>query len=256
MRIAVVGAGPWALETHLPRPPRPRGRRGGRRMDPATGGGRRSAVPRFESVEAMLDATDAVSLAVPPAAQAAIALQAVRAGKHVILDKPIAGSRAGRRARRGRRRGGRRIHRHVHPPLRPETRAFLDARGPGVRGRSGRWLSVPCWAVATPRRSGARTVARCWTSARTSSISWTPHSARSPRSSTRAWSPTTCGTSRSPTRRAPTSAIQMSLCVPARPTVTEFAVHGPSGVVVTDRPVDVVGGLLHDTRRRVPRVGA
>ena len=44
----------------------------------------------FASYEAMLDAVDAVSFAVPPAIQAELALQAIARGKHVLLEKPLA----------------------------------------------------------------------------------------------------------------------------------------------------------------------
>lgn len=47
-------------------------------------------VAAFESFEALLAAVDAVSFAVPPAIQAALAPGAIAAGRHVLLEKPIA----------------------------------------------------------------------------------------------------------------------------------------------------------------------
>jgi predicted dehydrogenase len=47
-------------------------------------------VPVFDSVDALVDASDAVAIAVSPGAQPDIAVRAARAGKAVLLEKPIA----------------------------------------------------------------------------------------------------------------------------------------------------------------------
>jgi predicted dehydrogenase len=44
----------------------------------------------YASIEALVDAVDAVAIALPPDVQAPIALRAARAGKHLLLDKPVA----------------------------------------------------------------------------------------------------------------------------------------------------------------------
>ncbi len=46
----------------------------------------------FADVDALIDAVDVVALSVPPAVQPDIAIAAARAGRHVILEKPIADS--------------------------------------------------------------------------------------------------------------------------------------------------------------------
>lgn len=46
----------------------------------------------FADVDALIDAVDVVALSVPPAVQPAVAIAAARAGRHVILEKPIADS--------------------------------------------------------------------------------------------------------------------------------------------------------------------
>lgn len=94
MRFGLVGTGPWAHKTHGPglaaangvelvgvwgRDPRKSG-------DLATTLG----VASYDDYEALLADVDAVAFAVPPDIQAAMALQAARAGKHLLLDKPIA----------------------------------------------------------------------------------------------------------------------------------------------------------------------
>jgi predicted dehydrogenase len=45
----------------------------------------------FESLDALFDACEAVAFAVPPDVQAELAQRAATAGKHLLLDKPIAG---------------------------------------------------------------------------------------------------------------------------------------------------------------------
>ncbi|NMD54258.1 Gfo/Idh/MocA family oxidoreductase [Tsukamurella conjunctivitidis] len=95
MRIGLVGAGPWARETHAPALTAHPGVEfvGGWARDPAAAA---EVFPRsFDSPAALFDAVDAVAFAVPPNVQAPLAEQAARAGKHVVLDKPIALDLAG-----------------------------------------------------------------------------------------------------------------------------------------------------------------
>ncbi len=47
-------------------------------------------VTAFSSVEAMLEEVEAVAMAVPPSVQAPLAVQAAQAGRHLLLEKPIA----------------------------------------------------------------------------------------------------------------------------------------------------------------------
>ena len=47
---------------------------------------------RIEDSSAFLDAVDGVAFAVPPDVQAPIAVAAARAGKHLMLEKPLATS--------------------------------------------------------------------------------------------------------------------------------------------------------------------
>jgi predicted dehydrogenase len=47
-------------------------------------------VPSFASFDALLDACDAVAFAIPPAVQPEYAVRAARAGKAVLLEKPLA----------------------------------------------------------------------------------------------------------------------------------------------------------------------
>ncbi|MGN6243126.1 MAG: Gfo/Idh/MocA family protein [Motilibacteraceae bacterium] len=94
MRFGLVGTGHWARTVHgkvLARHPRAElvgvwGRDPGRTSTAAAALGTRP----YADVEALLDAVDALALAVPPPVQAAHAITAARAGKHLLLDKPVA----------------------------------------------------------------------------------------------------------------------------------------------------------------------
>lgn len=96
LRMGLVGAGPWARRLHAPGiagHPRTRlaavwARRGEAAAEVA---GPHGAVPTTDFDE-LLGQVDAVAFAVPPAAQVPLAIRAAQAGKHVILEKPLATS--------------------------------------------------------------------------------------------------------------------------------------------------------------------
>ena len=94
IRVGLVGGGPWAQLVHAP----------GLGAHPAfdlTGvWTRRPAVAAelaaangtiaFDSFAALVDAVDVVAFSVPPAVQPELAVAAAQAGRHLILEKPIA----------------------------------------------------------------------------------------------------------------------------------------------------------------------
>ncbi|KQU07518.1 hypothetical protein ASG56_08455 [Rhodococcus sp. Leaf7] len=94
MRIGLIGAGPWARQAAAPaigaHPDVELAGIWARRPDAAaeTAPGTRI----FDDVDALIDAVDAVAFAVPPDIQFDLAMRAVAAGRHVLLDKPIAAS--------------------------------------------------------------------------------------------------------------------------------------------------------------------
>ena len=47
-------------------------------------------ITAFDDVDALLSSVDAVAIALPPEIQASLAVRAARAGKHLLLDKPLA----------------------------------------------------------------------------------------------------------------------------------------------------------------------
>jgi predicted dehydrogenase len=94
LRFGLVGTGYWARIAHAPALAGTEGVEltavWGRDPQAAAGlAAEYQAVP-YRDVSAFLAAVDAVSFAVPPDVQAAIATQAARDGKHLLLEKPIA----------------------------------------------------------------------------------------------------------------------------------------------------------------------
>jgi predicted dehydrogenase len=69
-----------------------------RRADAAAELATRHGSQAFESLDALFDSCEAVAFAVPPDVQAAIAGAAARAGKALLLEKPIAGDLGGAEA--------------------------------------------------------------------------------------------------------------------------------------------------------------
>ncbi|SEL15569.1 Predicted dehydrogenase [Nonomuraea pusilla] len=90
--VGLVGAGPWAEMAHAPMLAKgPHTRLAGvwaRRPEAAA----RLGAPVFERLEELFDACEAVAFSVPPAVQAELAVRAARAGKALLLEKPLAGS--------------------------------------------------------------------------------------------------------------------------------------------------------------------
>jgi len=94
LRIGVAGTGHWADTVHIP----------GLKLQPAVelvgvwGRNRatvdtvakRHGILGFTRFEDMLAAADAVSFSLPPDVQAELAVKAAEAGKHLLLEKPIA----------------------------------------------------------------------------------------------------------------------------------------------------------------------
>jgi predicted dehydrogenase len=148
LRIGLVGAGPWASTVHGPgiaaHPATELAGVWARRPDAAAALAAAHRAKPFTDVTELIAASDAVAFAVPPAVQAELATAAAKAGRHLILEKPIASTldEAQRLADAVDAAGVTSI---VVLTLRfaPETRAWLadvTARG-GWRGGTARWLS-------------------------------------------------------------------------------------------------------------------
>ncbi|MDN3266940.1 Gfo/Idh/MocA family oxidoreductase [Streptomyces sp. MA15] len=94
MRIGLLGTGPWARAAHAPalsgHPDLDFAGVWGRRPEAAGELATVYGVRAYEDVDALLADVDAVAVALPPAVQAELAVRAARAGRHLLLDKPLA----------------------------------------------------------------------------------------------------------------------------------------------------------------------
>ena len=92
--VGLAGAGPWATIVHAPMlAAGPETRLAGvwaRRSDAAEALAGAHGAPAFTSFDALVDDCDAVAFAVPPDVQPDLAVRAARAGRAVLLEKPLA----------------------------------------------------------------------------------------------------------------------------------------------------------------------
>lgn len=92
--MGLVGAGPWARFVHAPvlgvGPETTLAGVWARRPEAAAELAAAHGTSSFSSFDALLDGSDAVAFAVPPAVQAALAPRAAAAGKPLLLEKPLA----------------------------------------------------------------------------------------------------------------------------------------------------------------------
>lgn len=94
MRFGLLGTGYWAAETQATalaaHPQAELAGVWGRDPAKAKAVADRFGASAYAEVGDLLDAVDAVAMALPPDVQAPLAEQAARAGKHLLLDKPLA----------------------------------------------------------------------------------------------------------------------------------------------------------------------
>ena len=94
VRVGLVGAGPWAGMFHAPMLSADAGTTLGavwsRRHEAAEALAAEHGTTAVETFEDLLARCDAVAFAVPPDVQAEMAVVAAAAGKHLILEKPLA----------------------------------------------------------------------------------------------------------------------------------------------------------------------
>lgn len=94
IRVGLVGAGPWAGMFTAPMlaaaPDLSLVAVWARRRTAADALAQQHGVAAVESFDDLLGACDAVAFTVPPDVQAPLAVAAARAGKHLLLEKPIA----------------------------------------------------------------------------------------------------------------------------------------------------------------------
>ena len=94
MRFGVLGTGHWASEVHATslagHPDAELIGVWGRDLAKAKAVGAQFDVPGTDDLDALLADVDAVSFALPPDVQAPLAERAAAAGKHLLLEKPVA----------------------------------------------------------------------------------------------------------------------------------------------------------------------
>ncbi|WP_141286968.1 Gfo/Idh/MocA family protein, partial [Pseudonocardia saturnea] len=150
MRIGLVGAGPWARTVHAPAiAGHPRWTAAGvwaRRPAMAAEVAAISGGPVHERLDDLLDACDAVAFAVPPQVQGELVARVAAAGKHVVLEKPLAADlAAAERAAAAIDDAGVCSATVLTLRFDPAIRAWLDAIPAGPHGAdtvgTARWLS-------------------------------------------------------------------------------------------------------------------
>ncbi len=94
MRFGVLGTGLWAREVHAAalaeHPSAELVGVWGRDLAKAKAVGAEFDVPGYADVDALLADVDAVAVALPPDVQVPLAVRAAEAGRHLLLEKPIA----------------------------------------------------------------------------------------------------------------------------------------------------------------------
>lgn len=94
LRVGIIGSGPWARMLHAPmfahHPATELTGVWGRTQQAAEEVAARNGTVACSSIDELLDRCEAVAFAVPPDVQADLAPRAARAGKTLLLEKPIA----------------------------------------------------------------------------------------------------------------------------------------------------------------------
>ncbi|WP_411078699.1 Gfo/Idh/MocA family protein [Streptomyces sp. cmx-18-6] len=105
LRIGLLGAGPWARNTHAPALAAHPGVEltgvWGRRAEAADALAAVHGARPYTGeagIDALLETSDAVAFALPPDIQAPLAVRAAEAGRHLLMDKPVATTVEGARA--------------------------------------------------------------------------------------------------------------------------------------------------------------
>ncbi|OQO93060.1 dehydrogenase [Saccharomonospora piscinae] len=94
LRVGLVGAGSWARRVHAPgiadHPATVLSAVWTRRPEAALALADEHGATACDSFDTLLDTVDAVAFAVPPSVQGELAVRAAQAGRHLILEKPLA----------------------------------------------------------------------------------------------------------------------------------------------------------------------
>jgi predicted dehydrogenase len=246
--VGLVGAGPWAAMLHAPMlaggPETTLAGVWARRPEAARALAEAHGSRAVGSLEALWDVCEAVAFAVPPDVQAELAAVAARAGRHVLLDKPVALTvAAAEELASVVGEAGVVSQMVLTNRYSPTGRAFLAAAegfevvGARCASLSGALLDESPFATPWRRRHGAL-------------LDVGPHlfdlveaavgpvEELSGRGDPLRWVSLSC-------RHAggQVSEISMSLTLPLVPTVFECSLYGPSGTLTYRRPPDPPSAL-------------
>jgi predicted dehydrogenase len=149
MRIGLVGTGHWATTVYAPvlvdHPDVELVGIWGRNPERVQRAAADAGVQGFADFGNLLEEVEAVAFAVPPDVQAPLAIQAAKARRHLLLEKPIAtsSSAAAELARQATDSGVRSVV-FFTSLFAPETRAWLDSvrRTEGWYGGTAEWLAA------------------------------------------------------------------------------------------------------------------
>lgn len=102
MRIGLLGTGPWAHAAYAPalngHPDVELAGVWGRRPRAAAELAEAFGTRAYDDADELIDACEAVAIALPPDVQAPLAVRAAERGRHLLLDKPLAATVEGARA--------------------------------------------------------------------------------------------------------------------------------------------------------------
>jgi predicted dehydrogenase len=183
VRFGVLGTGFWAREVHAAalgaHPSAELVGVWGRDLAKSQAMGAAFDVPGFGDVDELLSQVDAVAIALPPQVQAPLAKRAAAAGKHLLVEKPIAlDVTAADRVVAAVRDAGVASVVFFTFRFQAATSTWLtQAARTRLAGGAGSWLSSLA-GTHSPPRHGARSTARSGTSAPTRCRCSCPRSGR------------------------------------------------------------------------------
>ena len=250
MRFGVLGTGFWARDVHAAalaaHPDAELVGVWGRDLAKAKAVGAEFDVAGYADVDELLAQVDAVAIALPPDVQAPLAERAAAAGKHLLLEKPIAldvadADRVVDAVRRA--RGWPRSSSSPSASSRGRRPGWSRRPAPQLAGGRGQLAVVPRRLAVRRLALAQASTARCGTSARTRCRCWCPRWGRSSRCRPAQGSGTPCTWCSSTTSGAPAPS-PLSHTVAPMAAGTEFFVHGDAGRLV----------LLPEERRRARRL--
>jgi predicted dehydrogenase len=243
VRVGLVGAGPWARMLHAPMlsggPETTLAGVWARRPEAARELAEAHGARAVGSLEELWDGCEAVAFAVPPDVQAELATVAAGAGKHLLLDKPVAlGVGAAEELAAAVAEAGVVSQMVLTNRYGPHGRAFLDAAegfevvGARCASLSGAVLGGSPFATPWRRRYGALLdVGPHLLDLLEATIG--PIEELSGRGDPLRWTSLTC-------RHAggQVSELSMSISLPLPETLFECVLYGPAGSLAYRRPPD------------------